>query len=133
MTDVKMSWEQLLNSGREMGLLALKLYVISSKPLKGLAPVLDLMESHVAYQMQLERDGVMFAAGPLANEDSTEWLGEGLFMYRAESIDAAREIAQADPMHRNGARSFTVREWMLNEGTYSVQVYYSAGIKPRIS
>ncbi|MDV3129940.1 YciI family protein [Mycobacterium sp. 21AC1] len=133
MSDARMPWEQLRRTGQEMGLLALKLYVISSKPVAGLGPILDLLEPHVAYQTQLERDGVMFAAGPLANDDSSEWLGEGLFMYRAESIDQAREIAQADPMHRNGAREFTVREWMLNEGTCSVQVYFSADIKPRIS
>lgn len=132
-SEAKMPWEQLRRTGHEMGLLALKLYVISSKPTNGLGPVLEMMEPHVAYQTQLERDGVMFAAGPLANEDSTEWLGEGLFMYRADSIEAAREIAQEDPMHSSRARRFTVREWMLNEGTYSVQVYYSAGVKPRVS
>ena len=94
---------------------------------------MENLGEHVAYQTTLERDGVMFAAGPLASEDLTEWLGEGLFMYRADSIDHARKIAEADPMHSSGARTFTVREWMVNEGTYSIQVYYSAGIAPKIT
>jgi hypothetical protein len=34
-------------------------------------------------------------------------------------------------MHSSGARAFTIREWMLNEGPYTVQVYYSAGIRPQ--
>jgi uncharacterized protein YciI len=113
-------------------LLGMRLYVISSKPTDGLGPILQNLEQHIAYQTELERKGIMFAAGPLASEDLTEWLGEGLFMYRAESIDEARTFAEADPMHSSGARAFTVREWMMNEGTYSIQVYYSSGMKPRV-
>jgi uncharacterized protein len=133
MSDTTLSWQQLREKGDEAGLLGLRLYVISSKPVNGLCPILEQLDRHLDYQAQLERSGVMFAAGPLANEDSTEWLGEGLFMYRAESMDEAHNIAAADPMHSSGVRSFTVREWLINEGTFSIQVYYSAGIKPRVS
>jgi uncharacterized protein len=35
----------------------------------------------------------MFAAGPLASEDLREWLGEGLFVYRAESLEQAVKYA----------------------------------------
>jgi hypothetical protein len=48
-------------------------------------------------------------------------MGEGLFMYRADSIDEARKLAEADPMPSSGARDFTVREWMVNEGTHSIR------------
>jgi uncharacterized protein YciI len=132
MTEARMKWEEQREIAQTHGLLGKTLYVISSQPTSGLQPVLDALDEHIAYQTRLERDGVMFAAGPLASEDLTEWLGEGLFMYRAESIDQARKIAEADPMHRSGARSFTIREWMLNEGTYSIQVFYSTGERPRI-
>ena len=128
-----MPWHELVELCTTKGLLAKQLWVISSKPTDGLGPILDNLEEHLAYQTKLERDGIMFAAGPLASEDLTEWLGEGLFMYRADSIDAARKLAEADPMHSSGARGFTIREWMLNEGTYSIQVYYSAGIAPKIT
>jgi uncharacterized protein len=129
----KMPWQELVELCATKGLLAKQLWVISSKPTDGLGPILDNLEEHLAYQTKLEQDGIMFAAGPLASEDLTEWLGEGLFMYRADSLDAARKLAEADPMHSSGARSFTIREWMLNEGTYSIQVYYSAGIAPKIT
>jgi hypothetical protein len=36
-------------------------------------------------------------------------------------------------MHSSGARNFTIREWMVNEGTYTVQVFYSSGIRPHVS
>lgn len=133
MTEARMKWEEQREIALTHGLLGKTLYVISSRPTSGLQPILDVLDEHIAYQTKLERDGVMFAAGPLASEDLTEWLGEGLFMYRADSIDRARQIAEADPMHRSGARSFTIREWMLNEGTYSIQVFYSTGERPRIA
>ena len=128
----KMPWQQLVEFGRTHGLLGMRLYVIASKPTNGLGPILENLEQHVAYQTKLERDGIMFAAGPLASDDLTEWLGEGLFMYRADSIEDARKIAEADPMHSSGARAFSVRLWNVCEGTYSIQVYYSSGIKPKI-
>ncbi|MHA3021767.1 YciI family protein [Mycobacterium sp. BMJ-28] len=127
-----MPWLAMIDFAATHNLLGLRLYVIASTPTNGLGSVLANLEGHVAYQTTLERDGIMFAAGPLASEDLSEWLGEGLFMYRADSIDAACKIAAADPMHSSGARTFTVREWMMNEGSYTVQVYYSAGIRPQV-
>lgn len=128
----KMPWQELRDWSREHGLLAKQLYVVSSRPTNGLGPVLASLDPHVEYQTGLEREGIMFAAGPLASEDLQEWLGEGLFVYRAESMEQARKYAEDDPMHASGARSFTVREWMLNEGTFSVQLFYSGG-KPKIA
>ena len=93
--------------------------------------MLENLDPHVAYQTQLERDGVMFAAGPFASEDEQHWNGEGMFVYRAASLDEARRLADADPMHKAGARRYRVRTWLLNEGTYTVRLYYSGG-RPEI-
>lgn len=133
MTDTpKMPWQELRDSCSERGLLVKRLYVVNSRPTGGLGPVLANLDPHLQYQARMERDGIMFAAGPLASEDLQEWLGEGLFVYRAESMEEALKYARDDPMHASGARSFTVREWMLNEGTFSVQLFYSGG-KPEIT
>lgn len=128
----KVAWQELVAWSKEHGLLAKRLYVVSSKPTNGLGPVMANRDPHVEYQTRLELDGVMFAAGPLASEDQQDWLGEGLFVYRASSMEDARKYAEGDPMHASGARSFTIREWMLNEGTFSVQLFYSGG-KPSIT
>jgi uncharacterized protein len=72
----------------------------------------------------------MFAAGPLSNDAAQQWRGDGLFIYRAESRDEAVELAEPDPMHACGRR-FGVRPSLLNEGTFSVRLFYSGG-KPRI-
>jgi hypothetical protein len=127
----KMSWPELVEWSGEHGLLAKRLYVVSSQPTNGLGPVLANLDPHIKYQTRLELDGIMFAAGPLASEDLQEWHGEGLFIYRSASMEQARKYASDDPMHASGARSFTIREWLLNEGTFSVQLFYSGG-KPKI-
>jgi uncharacterized protein len=127
----KMPWQELRGWSEEHGLLAKRLYVVNSRPTDGLGPVLANLDPHVEYQTRLELEGIMFAAGPLASEDLEEWLGEGMFVYRAESMEQALKYAEDDPMHASGARSFTVREWMLNEGTFTVQLFYSGG-KPNV-
>jgi uncharacterized protein YciI len=126
-----MPWKDLVSYSEENGLLAKRLYVVFSDPVAGVGPVLENLDEHVDYQRRLERDGIMFAAGPFASEDLQEWKGDGMFVYRADSLEAATKLAEGDPMHINGARTFRVREWLLNEGTYSVQLYYSGG-KPKI-
>ena len=44
---------------------------------------------------------------------------------RAESREAAVAIAERDPMHARGARTFTVRPWMINEGGTTVRLDFS--------
>jgi uncharacterized protein len=126
-TERQLHWPDLVEWSKEHNLLAKRLYIVTSVPTNGLGPVLENLEPHVAYQTQLENSGIMFAAGPLADDTEQEWNGEGMFVYRATSRDDAVKIAEADPMHASRARSFTLRLWMLNEGTFSVRIFYSGG------
>jgi uncharacterized protein len=132
MSDPRMTWDEAVNWAETHDLLAMRLYVIQSVPTNGLGPVMENLDPHVAYQRQLETDGVMFAAGPLADDAEQEWLGEGIFVYRAANREEAVKLAEADPMHSSGARAFTVRAWLLNEGTFSVRLFYSTG-RPQIA
>lgn len=120
-----MSRQELVEFSSAQGLLAQRLYVVFSEPTSGLAPIREHIDRHLAYQAELEADGTMFAAGPIATDDERQWLGEGMFAYRADSIEAARRLADGDPMHQTGARSYRIRPWLLNEGMASVRVFYS--------
>jgi uncharacterized protein len=102
-----------------------QLYAIFTRPVNGLGPVFANIEDHLEFQVELEREGVMFAAGPMWTDDEQSWEGEGLVVVRAASREAAIAIAQRDPMHRSGARSFQVRPWLINEGTMTVRLDYS--------
>jgi uncharacterized protein YciI len=109
-------WEVVVSTGRKQGLHAEQLFLVVSKPVAGFGPVFAALDEHVPFQKKLEAEGVMFAAGPVANGDGI-WEGEGIFVYKAASVDEAMRIAEQDPMHASGARTFEVRPWLLNEGT----------------
>ncbi|PON15228.1 hypothetical protein C2W62_24970 [Candidatus Entotheonella serta] len=109
------------------GMLQKQLYVVFTTPTNGLGPVMENIEAHLKFQVQLEKDGIMFGAGPFWADNETDWNGEGMVVIRADSLAHAREIAAKDPMHASGARSFQVRPWLLNEGTLTVRIDYSSG------
>lgn len=69
----------------------------------------------------------MFGAGPFWNDAEDAWEGEGMVIVRASSLTEAKALAASDPMHTSGTRSYTVRPWLLNEGTVTVRMTYSDG------
>lgn len=107
------------------GMLQKQLYVVFTTPTDGLGPVMENIEAHLKFQVELEQSGIMLGAGPFWTDNEEEWLGEGMVIIRAGSLAEAKEIAARDPMHSSGARSFTVRPWLLNEGGLSVRVTFS--------
>ncbi len=109
-----------------IAMLQKQFYAIFTKPTGAIEPVLANMEAHLAFQVSLEKDGVLFAAGPMWSDDEKTWEGDGLVVVRAASRGEAIAIAERDPMHRCGARSFTVRPWMINEGTVTVRLDMSS-------
>ena len=109
------------------GFLAKQLYVVLTTPVAGLAAVREQMQAHLDFQIELERKGILFGAGPFFSEDGLDWAGEGMVIIRATSLAQAHEIAASDPMHKSGARVFQLRPWVLNEGSFTLQVSYSDG------
>ena len=108
------------------GMLQKQLYIVHSNLAGDLGAVMECLPAHLDYQCELERKGIMVMAGPHRADDEKEWEGDGSFVYRAESIGHATEIARGDPMHKLGARTFRVRPWLVNEGTLTVKVAHCA-------
>jgi len=102
-----------------------QLYAVFTTPADGLGPVFANIEEHLKFQVELERKGIMFAAGPMWTDDEQSWEGEGLVIIRAASREEAVKIAETDPMHISGARTFKVRPWMINEGSLTVHFDFS--------
>jgi len=117
--------EQALEASK--GMLRKQLYVVFSKPTNGIGPVLANIPGHLEHQCKIEREGILVAAGPNWTDDEEYWDGDGMFVIRASSIEHARELAASDPMHQSGARSFTVRPWLLNEGSLNLRIELSTG------
>jgi uncharacterized protein YciI len=107
------------------GMLQKQLYVIFTEPTSGMGPIMANVKEHLDYQIDLEKRGILFAAGPLWTDDGKSWAGEGMVIVRAASREGAVAIAEADPMHKAGARRFKVRPWLVNEGSVTVKIGYS--------
>jgi uncharacterized protein len=117
--------EMVLEASKDM--LKKQFYVVFSKPTNGIGPVMENLASHLEHQRKIEREGTLVAAGPHWTDDEQFWEGDGMFVIRASSIGHARELATSDPMHQCGARSFTVRPWLINEGGLNVRIEFSTG------
>ena len=108
------------------GMLQSQLFAIFTTPIDGLGPVFAVMAEHLEFQIGLERDGILYAAGPLWSDDGQSWAGEGLVVVKAATREDAVAIAERDPMHRSGARSFRIRPWMVNEGSVTITLHNSS-------
>ncbi len=125
MSEPQISVQDILNASA--GCLQKQMYVYFTTPANGLGPVMENLEDHLKFQVELEQKGVMFGAGPFWTDDEQRWEGEGMIIIRAESLAEARKIAESDPMHASGARTFTIRPWLMNEGAVTMKVTYSDG------
>ena len=103
MSEPKITKHDILAKTPQM--LQKQLYVINTKPVNGLGPVMENIADHLDFQVRIEQDGIMFAAGPLWADDEETWNGEGMVIIRAKDLADARRIAESDPMHARGARS----------------------------
>lgn len=125
MSKTDVNWKEMVGQCENLGLLAKKLYVVFTTPTKGLGPVMEKLDEHLAFQLELQNKGIMFGAGPFSDDEESNWNGEGMVIIRANSLDDAKKIANGDPMHASGARSFRVRPWLLNEGKVTIELTYS--------
>lgn len=113
----------ILNAASAM--LRKQMYVVFTTPVNGIEPILANIGEHLAFQVDLEKRGIMFGAGPMWTDDEQSWEGDGMVIIRAGSLAEAKEIAASDPMHKSGARTFRVRPWLLNEGSITLTINYS--------
>jgi uncharacterized protein YciI len=121
------AWADYKADAKSRGALALELYVAHSTPAKAPEDVKASLPDHLSYQADLERAGQLAFAGPMSDETGDHMQGMGLIIYRANSLEAARALAEADPMHKSGARTFALRRWMINEGSVTVSANLSTG------
>lgn len=127
MEDQTISWDALLARGKGRGFLAQQFFAIFTYPAKSFADIEAKLAEHLKFQIDLEERGIMFAAGPLCDVETNSWKGRGLVVVRAADLEAAKQIAAADPMHSSGARRFEVIPWCVNEGGFDVRIRYSKG------
>lgn len=121
------AWNDYKKAAKERGSLALELFVVESTPAKAPEDVQANLPAHLEYQRSQEVAGTLAFAGPLSDLTGELMQGTGMIVYRAESMEAARAIADGDPMHSSGARTYVLRKWLINEGSFSLNVGLSTG------
>ncbi|MXU65104.1 YciI family protein [Oceanomicrobium pacificus] len=122
------AWSEYKEMARSRGALALELYMVESTPVGDGSAVKDALPDHLGYQRELEEKGVLVMAGPLSDPSGEIMTGAGMILYRADSLETARALAEADPMHKAGARQFSLRKWLVNEGALNLSVGLSTGL-----
>jgi uncharacterized protein YciI len=97
-----------------------RLYVgISKVNMTSPPPPIDVVGEHLKYALELEQQGILFAAGPFV-DDEGKMVGDGMFIVRADSKAEAVEILATDPIHVGNFRKCTVHGWTLHEGKLNV-------------
>lgn len=87
----------------------------------------ELRLEHHAYLVDLERRGVLFAAGPL--RDAEGWVrGSGLLIVRAADRKAAAAIGAEEPYTKAGFRSMEIIPWQRNEGVARIEMRLADGV-----
>jgi uncharacterized protein len=103
-----------------------KLWVIQVTDVPGgRASEIDAIRRHLAHQVDLEKQGIMFGAGPVSNAEGKHEYG--MIIVRAASAEEAKAIAESDPMQKEGRRTYTLHEWTLNEGRLNLTINFSDG------
>jgi uncharacterized protein YciI len=102
-----------------------KLYAIFGKTVAPPEKLMPLLPAHLEYLIGLEKKGLLFASGPLTEVGAGPLGGGGLTVLRVASAAEAREIAEAEPLVKNGLRTFEIKEWTIMEGTLGVRVNLS--------
>ncbi len=100
------------------------LYVIFTRPVAPREKIMELLPKHLERQVELEKQGILFAAGPMEPQENDK-PRTGMIIIRADSFEDANAIAMEDPLHAAGLREFDIWNWSMNEGSFTVTISYS--------
>ena len=86
--------------------------------------VTSILLDHLNWVIELEEKGIVFAAGPILDEDQKPTVG-GMLIIRAENLSEARRSVFEDPFAKADLIDIEVFEWRLAEGSMKIDVSLS--------
>jgi uncharacterized protein YciI len=101
-----------------------QLWVIIAERVGSPAEMSNHLKAHLEYQISLEKQGIMYGAGPAAlrGESAPAF---GLIIMRAKTLQEAQRIADSDPFQIAGVRTYKLYQWSMNEGRISITLDFS--------
>ena len=75
----------------------------------------EILDIHKAYLQKLIDAGKIFAKGPFTDHSG------GLVIYKADSYEEAKKMAENDPAILEKSRKLTLKEWRSNIEQFSVK------------
>lgn len=106
-------------------------YLIMMRPAKDPPPPprpqAELRLEHHAFLVEMERRGVLFAAGPCRDAEGGV-RGAGLLIFRAASRAEAEALAREEPYTKCGQREIEIIPWQRNEGAMELHLRLADGI-----
>lgn len=102
-----------------------ELYFYVTRPKKSFEEVVKMLPAHMDFIHTIEDGGIMVMGGQTTIEGADDAGGYGLVVIRAKSFEEARKIAERDPMHTSGTRTFELFKWNINEGMVNIKLKFS--------
>lgn len=90
-------------------------------------PQPEMRLEHHDFLVDMERRGILFAAGPLRDDEGWE-RGHGLLIFRAKNRAEATELAMQEPYTKYGQRQVDVIPWQRNEGSSNINLRLADGV-----
>ena len=90
----------------------------------------QLLLDHHDFLVDLERRGILFAAGPFRDENG-QWStthGIGMIVVRVKTRADAEAIAFSEPFTKAGLHTMEVAPWQRNEGTVHINIQLADGV-----
>ena len=82
-------------------------YAIMLNKIPGRETSAETVARHIEHLRRLDDQGKLVLAGPFEDYPG------GMVIVRADSLEAARQIAESDPFVSEGVRTFEIRTWLL--------------------
>lgn len=83
--------------------------------------VQEIQAAHIGHLTRMAEEGHLVVAGPFGDQED-ETL-RGLALYRVESVDEARRLAEADPAVQAGRLEVEVMTWYTDKGALAFPTF----------
>ena len=100
-----------------------KQYFVMTRKMIDPSKLPPVLLDHYHWMIDLEKQGKVFASGPMFEKDGQQ--GVGMTAFRVDSWEEAEQLAAADPFCEAGAVGFDIQRWQVNEGRVNVSIDFS--------